>query len=330
MAIPAKRFTFLDDETNVAINDFFEGSNTDILNSPINELKSVSSNVEAFLTNLADQGTLISDELSRQSSDLLSNLDDITGLDSKALLEKVKELIPDNTIAQSLFSQLDSKCKSRALGRSGSGRPYGKSNSCNGSKRPAGSKCGGSSKAFGSAISSMSGGQYNFDYNDFDSKFNTLTSMSSLGYDMNMCNVFSTLSIGMPTDMVSRASGQLVDTLTSSKNIVGLFDLASSSAGLSTKLFNPQTITSMLSSFVFPSEIRERESSSLYDRFDGALTLFDQSWSESEYDQSLSTKGIRNSNLRELAHRKSLDNIYTQDELDMIPTDDATFLTMSF
>lgn len=330
MSIPAKRFTFLDEETNIGITDFFTGSNTDILNSPINELKSVSADIEEFLTNAVDKGSLLLEDAQRMTDDLLSNMEDLTGLDAKAIMEQVKTLIPDNPIAQSLFNQLDSTCKGRALGRSGSGRPYGSQNSCNGSKRPAGAQCGGSSKAFGSAIQAMSGGQYNFNYEDFDSQFNSLTSLSSMGYDMNMCNVFSTLSSGLPNDLTSRASGQLVDTLTKTKNIVGLFDLSSASGGLTTKLFNPNTTTAMLSNFIFPKEIRERDSSSLADRYTAAMEIFDEQWSQSEYDQMLSTKGVSNVNMRELMRRRSLDNIYTQDMLDVVPDNDHDFLLMAY
>lgn len=328
MAIPAQRFQFLDDETNVAISDFFTGSNTDILNSPINELKTVKEDVESFLTNLVTTKKTTTSTDQRQSTDLLSNLQDVTGLDSKALLEQVKTLFPDNSISQGLFSQLSATCKGRALGRNGSGKPYGKKNSCNGSKRPAGKQCGSSSKAFGNALGQYTNGQFQFQFSDQDNQYRNLTSLSSLGYDMNMCGVFSSLSTGLPTDLLSRASGQLVSTLTSTQNIVGLLDLSSASAALKTKLFNPATITSMLSSFTFPKEIRERDSSVLADRYTGAMSLFDDQWSHQ--DQTLSTHGIRNPAMRDLLHRKTLSNVYDADHLDSIPTDDAAFLTLSY
>lgn len=330
MGIPAQRFQFLDDETNIGISDFFNGSNTDIMNSPINELKNINPDIEAFITNALQNGELPLPTGERNSTDLLANLKDLSSLDAKGLLEQVKELFPDNPISQSLFSQLSTSCKGRALGRNGGGKPYGRNNSCNGSKRPAGAKCGSSSKAFGGAMKSYTNGAYDFQYNDLDKQYKNLTAMSSMGYDMNMCGVFSSLMPGVPQDMLSKASGQLVSTLTSSKNIVGLFDLSSASAALKTKLFNPATITSMLSSFTFPSEIRERDSSSLSDRFTGAMGLFDNQWSSSQHDQILSTQGVRNPQMRQLMQRKALDNIYDQDHLDVAPTDDFSFLSVAF
>lgn len=330
MGLPAQRFQFLDDETNIGISDFFNGSNTDIMNLPINELKEISPDIEAFITNALQNGELPLPTGERNSTDLLANLKDLTSLDARGMLEQVKELFPDNPISQSLFSQLSTSCKGRALGRNGGGRPYGSNNSCNGSKRPAGAKCGSSSKAFGGAMRDYTNGGFDFQYQDLDKQYRNLTAMSSMGYDMNMCNVFSSLSSGLPTDMLSKASGQLVSTLTSSKNIVGLFDLSSASAGLKTKLFNPATITSMLSSFVFPTEIRERDSSSLSDRFTGAMSLFDNHWSLSSHDQILSTQGIKNPKMRQLMQRKSLDNVYDHNHLDVAPSDDASFLSLSF
>lgn len=329
MSLSAQRFTFLDEETNVGISDFFSGSNTDIMNVPINELKSISKDIEAFLTNaLTDEPEAELDE--RESTDLMSKLKDLSKMDSRAILDEIRELFPDNPISQSLFSQLPSSCKGRALGRNGGGRPYGSNSSCNGSRRPSGAQCGSGSKAFGNAMRDYTGGEFDFEFSDLDKQYRNLTAMSAAGYDMNMCNVFSSLSPGLPTDMLSKASGQLVGTLTSSKNIVGLFDLSSASAGLKTKLFNPATITSMLSSFTFPKEIRERDSSSLADRFTGAMSLFDSQWASSSQDQILSTRGIRNPQMQQLMQRKAYDNVYDRDHLDTAPSDDFSFLSLSF
>lgn len=337
MAISTKRFTFLDEETNVAIADFYNEGNTDILNSPINELKTIDSDMEEFLSNAVqsakenipstDWEIIPSD--TRISKDSFSNLANLDNFSSKDITSMISGLLPGNPLAQASFSKLSSNCKNRAGSRRGSGRPYGQSNNCNGNRRSASNSC--DSNQFGSAISQATGGNFNFGFLDLDSMLGNITGLSAMGYDMNMCGVFGSLSQGIPyTDMLSKASGSLLGGLTSSGNVLGMLDLASSSGNLKTKLFNPSAISSMLSSFNFPKEIKQNGNSSLTNRFTGAMEIFDTNWNKSSHDNILTTHGVRNSDARSLMQQRALDNIYNQDNLDVAPSDDFSFYSAAF
>lgn len=337
MAIPVKRFQFLDEETNVAVADFYNGSNTDILNSPMNELKTVDADMEEFIGNAVQSSKeqvwqIIPSTDTRTSTDSLGNLSDLENLAPKELTSKLNSLFPGNSLAQSAFSQLPSRCRNRAGSRGGSGRPYGQSNNCNGNSRPANGNCGsGGSKQFGNAISQMTGGNYAFDFLDLDSMLGNITGLSAAGYSMNMCGVFGSLSQGVPhLDMLSKASGSLLGGLNSSNNVLGMLDLASSSGNLQTKLFNPSSITGMLSGFKFPTEIKQRNNSDLANRFTGAMEIFDNKWNQSSYDGRLSTQGVSNESTRSLMQQRALDNIYDENNLDVVPTDDYSLYSAAF
>ena len=337
MAISTQRFKFLDEETNLSISDLYTSGNTDILNSPMNDLKDIDSNMEEFLQNAMQsvKSKLPLDEVPgnfRLSKDGLPDLTDISNLSQNDLISLALSMMPDNPLAQGLFSQMSNKCRGRAGGRRGSGRPYGQQNSCNGNQRQASQRCGSNgSSQFGSALSKYTNGAFQYDFLDLDGQLTSITSLSSMGYNMNMCGVFGSLSQNVPyQDMLSKASGSLMGSLSSSNNILGMMDLANSSANLKTKLFNPSTITSMLSSFVFPSEIKQRDNSSLANRYTGAMELFDSNWNRSRYDQTLTTHGISNRNMNSLMHQRALDNIYDENHLDIAPSDDASFMSLSF
>jgi len=336
MPIPAQRFQFLNDETNIAVSDFFLNGNDAVLNSPINDLKDISSQLQEFLGNgiqdldIQSKLSAITDnEFVRSTKDMLPDLQDITSFLPKDISSMLSELIPSNPLAFADLNSLSSKCKNRALSRRGSGRPYGSSNNCNGNSRPASSKC--NSNSFNSAIGRATNGSYNGSFINNDMSLNNLMSLSSLGYDMSMCGVFGSLSSMIPNkNIVSRASGSLLGSLSSSKNVLGMMDLANSSAGLHTLLENPAGITNMLTGFIFPKEVRQRDSSSLSDRYTGAMEILDTSWNRSKHDGMLSTRGVSNKNMSKLLRSRNMDNVYTENELDVVPTDDRYFLSLAY
>lgn len=336
MAIPIKRFEFLDEQTNLAIADVYSESNTDILNSPMNELKTMSSDIEEFLGSgiqSAKDGlpldTLPNDL--RISKDSLGNLADVGNLLPKDWTSLISSMLPDNPLAQSDFSQMSSRCKQKAGSRRGSGKPYGTANSCGAGSKPAKGSCGSSSKQFGKAMNKATGGAFTSDFLDLDGLLSGVVGLSSMGYDMNLCNVFGSLATQIPnTDLLSKASGSLIGGLNSSGNVMGMLDLASSSTALNTKAYNPSTITGMLSGFNFPKEIKQSNNSNLAERFTGAMEIFDGKWNQSGYDGILSTQGVQNSDMGSLMQQKALDNIYDSTQLNIAPADDYSFLSTSF
>lgn len=336
MAIPTKRFEFLTQETNLPLADFFTSNNTSILNSSNNDIKNISADLEGFIGNLT-QNFNIEDLMSqassllpsRDSKDILSNLSDLTSLIPNDLTQMLTGLLPDSALALTSMNKMSSSCKKRALNKRGSGRPYSPSVSCNGTDRRATGDCDASS--FSTAMNQATNGQYQSQYSNKNNDLNRIISLSSMGYDMNMCGVFGSLSTGIAdNNLLSRASGSLLGKLTTDKNILGMLDLSSSSGGLHTILENPSGIVSMLSSFQYTNDFKENERSTLSDRYTGAMEIFDPNWNRSQYDLSLSTSGVKSKDMADLLQTKELDNVYDTTNINVIPQSDNTFLSMFF
>lgn len=357
MAITAKRFSFLDQETNLSTSEFFNANNKNILNSPNNELKTASIELEGFIsdagksinsvalkaqakaTEAKEQITgLANSPIIRDTKAMMSKALDLTGLSTKDLDGMMGKLSNGNNSASSAFSQLSPTCKRNAARHGGAGRPYDPSVNCGGKKRPTNgsSDCASSSNQFGSGINKLSNGAFNSSYNDPNSILASIMGLSSAGYDMNMCGVFSSLSSMLGagsanTNLLSRASSGLLGKLTSTGNTMGVLDLASGSAALHPLLENPSGISSITNSFKLPSEIKQGGLGGFSDRFTGALDLFDSDWNKSSQDGILSNSLANDapSGLFDMFDSKMKDNIFSEDNLDMAPSDDFSFMTAS-
>jgi hypothetical protein len=180
-------------------------------------------------------------------------------------------------------------------------------------------------------MSAATGGAYNPDFLDLDGMLGMITGLSGMGMDMGMCNVFSALSHDIPhLDMLSKASGSLLGKASSSRNVMGMLDIAGSSAGLHPKAFNPSAITGMLKGFRMPTSVRAGARPDLANRFTGAMELIDVNHGKSQYDDTISTHGVENTEYRSLMHQRSLDNVYTSNNLNTAPVDDYSFYSAAF
>lgn len=341
MAIPAKRFQFLDNETNVAISDFLTADNQSILNSPNNDYKQITSVFSEFLGNskqdidlsfLKDKiglGSSAKDPLLRTTKDAISDIYDTSGFSPKDIDKLLSSYTKGNTQAQSALSQLSSRCKNKAAGIRNTGKAYPPSINCNGKSRTANnSNC--NTDQFGNALNKLTNGGFNYSYLDPNALLNAITSLSLSGYDMNMCGVFGALNtLTNDINLLSRASSAIMGGLTSVGNTLGFVDLANSSAGLYPLMSNPNGIRKATKSFNIPSEIRQRQYSNFSDRYSGALELYDNNWNRSGYDSGLSISSIDRGNgqLGNVFRSKVMDNIYTENNLNYAPSDDFNFLT---
>jgi hypothetical protein len=343
MAIAAKRFTFLDNETNVATTDFSKADNTTILNSPNNENKSITTELAAFikktgpnpdiksiLKGIVGTNSSIPGRISKGAS---SNLLDTSSLLPKDLDKLTTSMFSGNSSASSAINQLPTTCRNKVSGMSGYGRPYDPTVNCNGnSQRSNYNSC--NSSQYGNALNKITGGQYNSSYNDANSLLASLLGLSNLGYDMNMCGVFGSLSSSLGngnTNLLSRASGAILGDLSSKGNTLGILDLANGSMGLHTKLENPGGVSNALSSFSTPSVIKEKDYSVFSDRFMGSMETFDDKWNKSSVDNSVSSRNISsNKDLSKVFKGKVMDNVYDENNLNTAPSNDFNFLSIAF
>ena len=336
-SITAKRFQFLDNETNLATSDFFDQTTEGILNSPNNELKIPSPGIESFLANLTQSVDLSSltnkipgmDSI-RKTRDMLPNMSDMSNLLPQELSNKMSSLLPGDRLGGSFLNQLSSGCKERAGSWGSTGRRYREYNEYNGNRRYSDSPC--SSDIFGNAINSYTGGKFDSKFSNINEQYSNLTSLSSFGSNIGMDGVFGALSekMGLDPNVLSRASGSLMGNLSSRGDIMGLMDVASSSGGLHTMLENPSSIVSVLNSFAIPNQVRQNDMGDFADEFDGSLSNIDSRWKQSDFDDLISTNGVSSPNMSDLFRTKTMNNVFTEDQLNHPVIDDSAFLSISF
>lgn len=346
MTVSIKRFDILDGETDLPVSDFLTSDNTSILNSVNNSLIEVTEEVETFLENAKqtlDIGNISLPDVNldvikdfipdgidfRKTKDMLSNAYDSKSLSLKDADKLIKSLMSDNPLAAAGILQMPSDCKNNALGNSPAGKSFGKEVDCNGNKKSANGDC--STKNFGESIGKLTGGTFNFDFSDLDSLLNTLTSLSSMGYDLNLCGIFSAISSGITdSNLLSRASASVLGGLVSKSDVLGMLDLASSSVGLHTKLEFPDVASKMLKSFNLPTSMSEIDLVSLTGRFEGAMEIFDNTWKASGLDGMLSSQGVKSEELSTLYTGSVMENVFDSSLLDVAPISDDVFLLAAY
>lgn len=342
MTITAKRFDGLNEETNIGTVDFLSNASSSIFNSPNNELKDISADMESFLMNLVE-GTTPSDSgttedefgLSRISKSLSGGIKDLSTLNTKTIDNAIAGMLPDNPIAQSAFRQISSQCKNSALTPAGFGMPFDPTIACGDNTNSAG-KNGCSSAQFSNLLSKMTNGAYTSVFTDANSILRNLIGLSNYGYDMNMCGVFSALASGMTPNMTSgilnRASAVLLGSLSMVGNSVGVMDLASSTAGLNPILENPSGISSFFTNFTKPSSVTENGFSVFSDRALAAATLLDSGWDTSKEDSllSIAQMGRNNKDLEDVLVSKVMDNVADEDSLSTIFSSDTDFMRAAY
>ena len=307
MAIPARRFDFLSEETNVATTDFYAQGSA-ILNDTAQDLQELTADMEAFIQNAVQSSkdelselldnavsevqsvSQVSKDTIREARSLFGSVRDLARDAPKQLEKAVGSLLPNNPIVQSMFKTMSSKCKQNAFGRGGLGKPYDTSMNCGGKSRKAGSN-GCDTGQFSNILNALSGGAYNSAFNDANGTLAAVMALASYGYKMNMCGVFGALAgaVGQNPDLLSRAAGGLINSLSEDGNVLGILDLSSASAvlGLHSLVENPGGIGKIISGFKMPDEISEMMSTGiggLTERFQGALELFKPDMAQSLID----------------------------------------------
>jgi hypothetical protein len=341
MAISTKRFEFLDKETNVAISDFLKGDNLAILNSPNNLKKEITDFLSGFLKNNSQTKGLTGlldgfnpeDLLSklpiRLSKDSFPDLKDLTNLENFDVENLASNLISSSS-ALSSFNSLPGFCINKALNKSPFGKPYNPSVNCNGKNRSTKSaSC--SNPDFGLSLSDITNGRFDSIYSNLNNALAALIGLSSLGFDMNMCNVFSSLSGNVSNNgVLSRASSALLNKVSVDGNTFGVMDLANSSAGLYTKLEAPSGVSNSLKYFTIPDDTKENDYPELLDRYNGAMEIFDANWNKSDHDGILSSKSFsNNSSLNKLYKSKTKSTIFNTSTLNNAPNNDLDFLGLA-
>lgn len=336
MSIPAKRFQFLDQETDVAIADFFSTKDAAILSSPNLEVPEIGADMQDFFSQLTQPAvttaTSTGNDLVRQAKGALGSFQSLGTLSTKDIQGKIGELLPGNSTAQNAFKQLSSSCQSNSQKRMSPMKPYNSKINCGNGSRIGKNSGGCTPGSFNDLLNKLTGNAYGGTISDLNRTLQNLLNLAGMGYSMNMCGVFSALSPGVDLNVLGRAGGLLLGELGSTKNTLGVFDLAGATTGLAVLKEVPNGISNFLNNFTNPKEVKESGFGSLGDRLTGSMELFDPNWATSSFDGSLSTgfSDTYSGDLDKLLSSKAMDRTISADSLNDIPNDDMAFMSMAY
>lgn len=341
MAIPAKRFTILDYETNVGFNELLEKKDSGILNLPANDTLTITADIESFvdaaivdpIINPVSQALDSVSSAVRSTKDMVSNVVDMTTMTPKAIEKKIASVLPKNAPMVSDLTSLGILCKQKNFGLNGLGKPFDLSLDCNGRLRSAAPGC--NNGQFGNILNKLTNGAYSSTMKDLNAMLNALMSLSLYGYGLNMCGVFDAAATGIGDKMIlNRGAAGVATTLVNNRNSSGLFDLANTVniKNLMPKLEAPLIGSQILTKFKIPSSTKEKELSSVNDQLFATAEIMDNSWSRSEVDDILAIE-------RSVGYNEDLDNVMTADRydnavdesnLDYIPNNDSDFMSAAY
>jgi len=331
MAISAKRFEFLDNETNVPVSDFLSNSNTGTLNTTIDKAKSaISDSVSSFITGDAGTSSVVSqvEAATRSVKNAFADQVNTANLTTKNISNGIKDLTGNDPIVTALLNKMPLGCKDAALSKKNKFGLGSKIN-CNGNSKKQSGSCGGSSSSssdFGKAMEKLTGGSFSYNSLDMDELLDKIINLSSMGYKLDLCGLFSSLSSGVDLNILSKASATLLKTVSKSKDTLGVLDLASGSLNLDVKSLIPGNTKLIMDNLTIPPTTKETEYSDLYTRVAGATEIFDSNHTVSELDGILSNKGTVSNALSPLYKASVMNVSHAPTNLNDIPQSDEMFI----
>ena len=343
MAIPAKRFDFLDQETNVSVSSFSSKLDSGILNQAFQDASELSAGLENLIdsslsvTGLDGIVASVSEATERITTGASINLKDLQNLPQEKLDEVIKALGGESgTVGKSLKALLK-KCSgsNKGMGAKLPGKPYDTSINCgNGevSLGQNGKSSGCDAGSFGNVLSALTGGDYNAKYKDLNALLGQVLALSTYGMNLGLCGVFGALAKDLPKDALSKVSGSLLDYAGISGNVNGFLDVAKSSVALAPLVHAPAAVSKIVSNFTLPTQTKVVDFPALADRFMGGLELVKEDWAQSQYDKMLSM-AVAEKHQPELASvfsSKLKNRGFTVDELDVPLYNDEIFLLSSY
>jgi len=328
MTISAKRFTFLDQETNVPLSDFYDPGTSDIFNSPQAVANEIDTDLAEFLEKSFGQpniniNQLTSDQSSklRVAKDAFSSLKDIGSFSQKDIDKAVIGMFPGNPTAQAAYKALG-QCRTSPFGRHNYGRPYDPKLDCN-SRNRRGRYGACNASGFNNILDKLTNGQYSGKYKDLNQSLANLVALATQGYSMNMCGVFGALSGDMEGYVKSRGAAMMLGTLGTTGNLRGMFDLSGAMAGMGPSVMReiPNGISGVLNNFQRPFDARESEYSTLNETTFESLENFDGKWNVSDFDDVVSTKNstVYSDDLSDIMRGDAMNYNVDEDDLDSIP-----------
>ena len=247
MAIQAKRFEFLNQETHLGVSDFITAADSEIRNIELPDFKEATEAISDFISPMADalaEGKealseaidnalggigATKDELKsffRQTKDLMGLMADIGGMPNKLLDNLLGNLFPNGGMAKNLAKNLFKVCKSAGSGL-GNMRPFDVGTDCNDrGLNTNNNNC----KANGVAnlLSTLTNGLYGQGFSNINSLINAAAMIATASYSANMCGGFAAASgmLGGNKNAINRVGAMMMGSLGATRGLKGMIDVA--------------------------------------------------------------------------------------------------------
>lgn len=303
MAIPAQRFVYLDDTTNLPTGDFVNNTASTLQNSPQNALKLIGKELKSLvdgskgvsaskiLSNLTGTNGVVS----RLTKDFFSSNADISGLDKNQLTSLANNLFGNNKSALSIFNgQLGEKCKQAILGSTSPVHNPKTTAVYNGKSRTTTQRsC--ATDAFAALINAVSGGNYNVNLTTQSALGQLVSSVAVRGMQIGLPDVFSTLTKGITDKTVLAQAGQTVmSEAASAGDFEAIKDIANSSAAPYLAATNSNVCSQALSNFSIPTDTKVTDFSSLYGDLTGSMSNLDPNWNKFQLTDGTTIPSVSN------------------------------------
>lgn len=300
MAIVAKRFSFLDTETNLGTTDLYNLVDTDPRNMPSLDISSVVGKLDGFLkeNRTDDIDSLLKKVgdaeigVSRITKDFFSGKVDLTGEAASKLNELADKMFDKNSKIQSTVKQLATKCQGFMMGGLGSRKPAKKLIDCgNNTRQDKGTPC--NLDLFSDVMSKLSNGLYVPKGIDISALEKMIAGVGGQGYTIGMCNVYPAVTGGITDkNVLNRAAATLLGKVAMDSDMFAVTDIGRHlQDGLSITSVVPDISSKIMSNFELPSEIRDQDLSSFSTGFSLSMTNIDPNWNLSD-DGLISSKNL--------------------------------------
>lgn len=307
MSIPAIRNKLMTLETHVGVIDLTAPVAPDPYNLPGLDVLETEIDLGEFTSPLTQTIPPLPsikpkfDDLKRVSLSGMSSITDISKFNDKALQARIDGLLP-NGEAGNMVKGLSRACLTKGMNGFDLGRPYDNSVNCGG-RQSRGRSGGCANGNFSNILSKLTNGAYNSSFSDINSILRGLVGLTKLGMDMSLCGVFTALGNKyagvLSKDMLGKAGASVLGFASGTKNMKGVFDLASSTTGsvgaIAGKL-NQKGVKDIFAIGTAPLGVKEVNYRDHAEAITESVSVFDSGWGVSKLDGLPSARLLSDNN----------------------------------
>ena len=291
MSISAKRFAFLDQETNLGITDFYNLADSDPRNLAPVEITDAMAKLDSFLKQAdisaaKDLLKKVADSAlgtSRITKDFFSAKLDLANVARDGLSTLAKNMFGGNDELSTIARQLGEGCQRYMLGGLGSRKKSKKLLDCGNSKRhDRGTPC--DLNLFGDLLSKMGGIDFKINTIDLNAIEKMLSGIGIQGYDIGLCNVWGAIT-GNVTDtgLLGRVAGNVLGRMAGNSDMMAVRDIGRGlQDGVNVTASVPDIASKIMSGFKIPSEVTDSDLGGFGESFDLFMGKIDPKWTTSE------------------------------------------------